>query len=994
MATSKIEVCYGPNAMRWELLGTLGVFVDEKELSFRGQRPRDLLAILIIHRGSTISTETLIDEFWPEAPPPSARNSIQRFASDVRAGLGDERVRLVATSAGYRLEVHDAEIDVAEIERTMQEVSDNNDDPLSSIRVLRDVIARLNERLCAGSDHLPSVRAEAQRVQGLRVRAIEEAGSLAERHGIDLAEDLEEWFRDHPFNERIAGLLSFALARNGRQHDALTVHREMRSRLQQELGVSPGSELEQIEQNILSQELGGRLHRSRTLSTEDHQLIGRASLLDHVREVLDQSRLITLTGLGGVGKTALAIELAAWSGQASVARLADVRSADGIVESVALSLGLEPSNADRSVDVVLRNIAEFLASNEALLVIDNAEHLIDAVARMVTRLLEVTGRGRILVTSRERLAVAGESVVLVEPLQLADPGEPTYSPAVRLFASRGADTGAFTAAELLEHESSERVCRTLDGLPLAIELAAVQLSVFSPDELANRLELSMSALGRRRAAGRKGSLEDVLEWSWELLEPDEKQLLAELAVYRGWVAETVEFLEPMSGLGLLQSLVDKSLVWVERTQSVPARFSMLETVRQFAEHKLNESDEADRAHRRHATWMIDLATKPTLVESLIVAASMLPMVAERSNLLNALDWLRAKGDHESRTRLLTFAAGSVAHFGSALETHRHFLDAVATARELRQGPSAPSWLDDDTFGALLTAACDVGSAAADGEWSLTVGFEAVGVINGKAFDWAPGVLGTVATVVESVLLDHAAMSLLDDAERLAEHSPSPSLNQPQVQCWRGLTEMMNRRYESALGSFMSALSGNPPRGRVLLLAEAGAALSLLGLGRIDAARSFVETMRSQPDTDNWHYLVDIVASVVLGAVDPPVGLQRLEASLGPSGDSEASGYLADERIAAGVIAHHHGDRELSREMLSGSFGRTPVTLVLLVEYLDGDPWGERTQQQWTAQWRKTILDLFVTGDEPVETWVSTRPTGRPVRKALSELRHAPPSAAR
>lgn len=941
-----------------------------------------------------MSTDALIDELWPDEPPDSARNSVQRFVSDIRTGLGDERGRVVASRAGYMVEAKDNEVDTAQIERAIRAASANADDPVKSLRALRESIDQLGERLCAGSDDLRSVRTESERLDRLRVRAMEHAGSLAEDHGIDIAEDLEDWLRDQPFNERIAGLLMGALARSGRQHDALAIYREIRSRLQREVGVSPGPELDRIEQDVLAQKVDSQLVRRAPLSpvAARAQLIGRDPLLASVEGVLESSRLVTLTGMGGVGKTAIAMRMVSRRGlgKSHVARLADTTTKDAIVESIAQCLGLESSSSERPTDIVIENITRYIAANDVLLVIDNAEHLIEEVASVVARLLDAPGSGRVLVTSRERLAISGESVLPVEPLELPVKGSDlALSPAIQLFAMRGAETGAFTAAELLEHEATERTCRMLDGLPLAIELAAVQLSVFGPSELADRLEVSLDALGRRRAAGRKGSLSDVLAWSWELLTSDEQSLLAELAAYSGWTAETVEFLEPELGVDLLQALVDKSLVIVERSATGPPRFSMLETVRQFAYQKLTSSDARSHAHRRHAAWMIDLATRPTLVESLMVAEAMAPLTPERSNLSRAFAWLKANDQYADYIKLLTFAAGSVAHHGSAVEASDHYAHAVTIARELRldrgDRPGAP-WLDDDAFGALLVAACDVGNAVADVEWALSVGFEAAGLVDGHPFDWAPGVLGTVATIVESVLLDHAAMSLLDDAEGLAARTPSATLNQAQVACWRGMTELMNRRYDSSLRSFQSALQGNPPSGRNLLLAESGAALSLLALNRLDEACVFVETMRSQPDTDNWHYMVDIVSSVVLGSVDPAAGLNRLEASLGMSADCEVGGYVADVRVAAGVLAHYVGDIELSREMLNGSFGRSPMTLLLLVEYSDGSPWRDLSPEEWTTRWQTTVLELFVTDGEPTDTWVAKRPKGRPVRKALSELR--------
>ncbi|MFN3216035.1 MAG: BTAD domain-containing putative transcriptional regulator [Acidimicrobiales bacterium] len=986
---------------RCHVLGDLGVSIDGSAARFRGQRSLDVLALLIINRNRVLSTERIVDELWDDRPPRSARSSLHRFVFDVRKGLDHHADRLVTERTGYRLLVADDELDLARVERRLASLADAADP--AGLDGLRHAIASLHAPIYDGSAALRSVTAEVYRIDELRLRAMHQTARLADALGTGIDDDLSGWHRLYPHDERLACHLAAGLDRSGRPVEALRVCTEFRTRLRDDLGLRPGPELDRVETSILQRGFDtapsgdttaerqspaetSAAAAARQMAPPDATLIGREELVETVREALRTDRLVTLTGLGGVGKTTLAMHLAAGLGaeaggpsRVALARLDEIESSDDLVPAIADALSLGPTGPDRPLAALVAEIRAVLATEPCLVVIDNAEDVAAALATLVDDLLTAPGPGRMLVTSRERLGSPRERVVTVPPLEL--PGgsvDASDAAAVRLFARRVAAITDLDPAEVAEDPATAAICRLVDGLPLAIELAAAQMSILRPDELLVRLRTSHDALGSKNGLARHSSLRTVLEGSWRTLTDVERSLLAELSIHAGFGASTVDFLEPAAGLRALKGLVDKSLVSVRRDGPGSVRFTLLETVRHFAREQLEASGGLAAAQERHAAWMIAFATEATLVETLIDAAITSRLFAERANLTRALGWLRLHGTLADYARLLSHSAGSIAHHGSPLELHEHYVDAVGRADAARGTPQA---LPDDDHGALLVAAADVALAVGDLGGAVQLGFDAVALIGDRHPDWAPGILCLLAVLTETAAVDQSGAVLLERAEAIAPHTRSATLNCAQTAVWRGQYELCDRNLERAIGHFEAALALDPRPGRVLLLAEIGIVCCLVALGRHDEARHRAESMRSMPGTDLWHYLVDIVAAMAIGTIDPTAGAARLEAAAGP-GDTDFVGYADDAQIAAAVLAWHAGDADLCRRLLIEPMGRSPIFVLLLVEYRDGRPAAPASIDEWRERWRDTLRAHFDATARRSGSWVNSTPTAVEVARGI------------
>lgn len=986
---------------RCHVLGDLSVSIDGSPARFRGQRSLDVLALLIINRNTVVSSERMVDELWHEHPPRSARSSLHRFVFDVRKGLGDHAHRLVTERSGYRLLLADDELDLAQVEARLAALADAAEP--AGLGGLCDAIASLHAPVFGGSAALRSVAAEARRVEDLQLRAMHQAARLADVLSADITDELGGWHRLHPYDERLACHLARGLDRTNRPVDALRVCTEFRARLRDDLGLRPGSELDDVETAILQRGFAtDRPERTtaaepawadptlasaaRQTTGSDATLIGRDELVETTTEALRTDRLVTLTGLGGVGKTTLAMHLAVGLGaragepdRVAFARLDEIESSDDLVPAIADALSLGPTGPDRPLAALVAEIRAVLATEPCLLVIDNAEEVAATLAALVDELLAAPGPGRMLVTSRERLGSPRERVIAVPPLELpGDSGDASDAAAVRLFARRVAAITDLDPTEVAEDPAAAAICRLVDGLPLAIELAAAQMSILRPAELLARLWISHDALGSKNGLARHSSLRTVLEDSWRTLTDVERSLLAELSIHAGFDASTVEFLEPAAGLRALKALVDKSLVSVRRDEAGGVRFTLLETVRVFAREQLESSGGLAAAQERHAGWMIAFATDATLAETLVDAAVTRRLFVERANLARALGWLRVHGRLADYARLLSHSAGSIAHHGSPLELHQHYVDAVARADAARGTPHA---LAEDDHGALLVAAADVALAVGDVGRAVGIGFDAVAMIGDRHPDWAPGILCLLAVVTETAVVDQSGGVLLERAEAIAPYTESATLNCAQTAVWRGQYELCDRGLERAIGHFEAALALDPRPGRVLLLAEIGIVCCLVALGRYDEAHQRAESMRSEPGTDLWHYLVDIVTALAVGTVDPKAGATRLAAAAGP-GDTDFVGYSDDAQIAAAVLAWHAGDADLCRRLLVEPMGRSPILVLLLVEYHDGLPAAAASVDEWRERWRETLRAHFdVTAKRP-GSWVNSTPTAVEVARGI------------
>lgn len=709
---------------RYRVLGTTQALrEDGTPVPLGGARLRVLLGVLALAGGRTVRTETLVGEVWSsDAQPPADQvGALQALVGRLRRTLG--RDAIASGSGGYRLVVEErTDVDLFRFERLVDDgLRELAADRTSrAAELLDEALALWEGPACADlpdGGGAAAVRAEARHLDARRGRL---EADLALGHAETALPALRAWAAERPLDEPLQALLLRALRDTGRQAEALDAYEAVRSALADRLGAAPSRELRALHADLLSAsadsirpegpsdgeagtgtgtsaapaardgaavrplpgpagseaaESGGPVEAGSAprgnLRARLTSFVGRESEVEAIRADLARARLVTLTGPGGSGKTRLSQETAAtltgnWPDGVWVAELAPVRDPAQLAEAVLTSLGgretvirgstaegLQAAADPRALDP-LAQLAERCAARRMLLVLDNCEHLIDAAASLTETLLVDCPHITVLATSREPLGVEGEVVRPVEPLP-----EPV---ALRLLADRGAAAGPGFRVEQDPRACAE-ICQRLDGLPLAIELAAARLRALTPRQLADRLDDRFRLLtsGRRTVLPRQQTLRAVVDWSWELLEESERAVLRRLSVFSGGCAlEQAEAVcgDPPPGeqhpsgdapeagegtrataalavpardvAGVLGSLVDKSLV-VALNEPAPAagpqpepesahagfdkRYTLLETVAEYAAERLDEvPGERAAVERRHLVAYRELArtTDPLL----------------------------------------------------------------------------------------------------------------------------------------------------------------------------------------------------------------------------------------------------------------------------------------------------------------------------------------------------------------------------------------------
>jgi len=419
--------------------------------------------------------------------------------------------------------------------------------------------------------------------------------------------------------------------------------------------------------------------------------VGRAREVAEVRRLLASTRLLTLTGAGGSGKTRLALEAAAQVARedglpVAWVELAPLSAPELIPRQIAAALGLQEGGRPTT-----ETLLEHLRERAVLVALDNCEHLVEACARLAELLLRAAPGVKILATSREALGIAGERAWLVPALTLpddrhTDPREVEGSAAVRLFVERARDIVPDFALTEANAAAVARICRRLDGIPLAIELAAARVKVLTPEQIAGRLGDAFRLLtgGRRTAVPRQQTLRATMDWSHGLLSDPERRLLARLSVFTGGctieAAEAVcadERVEAFEVLDLLSALVDKSLVAMHE-QAGTARYRLLETVRQYAAERLRESGEEDEWRRRHARHFLAMAEES---EPLLFGPEqgrwLARLAAEHDNFRAAVDARLESGERETTARLSAALSRYLQQQGRLAEGRRWLEDALA-----------------------------------------------------------------------------------------------------------------------------------------------------------------------------------------------------------------------------------------------------------------------------------------------------------------------------
>jgi len=678
-----------------------------------------LLAALVVAGSRSRTVDELVEAVWDGAPPASARNLVQVYVSQLRRALPDE-ISIVTRSGSYALELPPGWLDVTRFERLLQEADTarREGNPALAASLAEQALGLWRGRAYGELAYEEFARAESERLEELRVSAREAllaARLELGRHGEVLGE-LLALAREHPLRERMHELAMVALYRSGRQSDALEHYAATRAWLNDELGLEPGPALRELQRRMLQQDQSLDLEASDThavaaLPVPPTPLVGRLRELEELGALLARrdARLIVLTGAGGSGKTRLALEAArlgagSFANGAVLVELAPLRDPELVVATIAHAVGVDET-AD---ELLVESLGRALAQRELLLVIDNAEHLRDA-ATVYPELLARAPRLTLLVTSRAVLHVSGEHVFPVEPLPEDD--------AVELFVQRARLLHPSFALEPETESDVREICRRLDCLPLAIELAAPRIRTLTARSLRERLDTRLELLtaGPRDLPARQQTLRETIAWSVDLLGERERDVFTRLAVFPA--GATLEAAEAVSGADLdtLATLVDDHLLLRSDVGREP-RFGMLETVREYALDLLgSERASVELALAEYFAGLADALRRsapPAEAEERRRIVTLLE--PEVDNVRVAMAAAAASADSELQVRL----AGGLWRYwatrgpaGEGLEWIEQALTAgdgaatVARAHAL-QGGAGLAWMRDD-----LTRATELAEAA-------------------------------------------------------------------------------------------------------------------------------------------------------------------------------------------------------------------------------------------------------------------------------------------
>jgi predicted ATPase/DNA-binding SARP family transcriptional activator len=678
--------------MRVGLLGPVEVYSGSgRRIDLAGLRLRAVIAQLALAQGRLVTVDRLIDGIWGNDPPAAAVNALQSLISRLRRALpaGDSET-IIAQPGGYRLAIDAADVDSAAFERLASRgrAAFAAGESATASGLLHEALSLWRGAPLADLVDVPFAAVPAARLAELRLAVLEDRIETDLRLGrhAELVAELDALTAENPLRERLSSQLIRALYGSGRQADALAAYDRLRRRLADDLGIDPSPDLEQVHLAVLRQD-PRLLPAAPSAASEPPQtnlraqltsFVGRTEEVARLGKLIADSRLVTLVGPGGSGKTRLAEEAAQRLVQSTpdgvwMVELAPVTDPLEVPQAVLDVAGMgevRVLETQRSVSPAVRQgtmqrLVAAVVGRKMLLLFDNCEHLIEPSARLAEQLLALGSDLRIIATSREPLGIVGENLFPVAPLALPPAGanaeEASTYPAVRLFLDRAAAARPEFSLTAESADAVVEVCRRLDGLPLAIELAAARLRSLSIGEIADRLGGRFRLLtgGSRTALPRHRTLAAVVEWSWDLLSEAERAVARRLAVFAGGAdLEAVEEIcagddvRPEDVVEHVGSLVDKSLVLL--AGELATRYRMLETIRAFAADRLAESGEAERFRRAHAAYFVALAER---LEPELRRAGQLHWLArlrtEEDNFLAALRWATDSADARTAVRLVT-----------------------------------------------------------------------------------------------------------------------------------------------------------------------------------------------------------------------------------------------------------------------------------------------------------------------------------------------------
>ncbi len=645
-------------------LGPLEVIIDGRSVHPGGPKQRAMLCHLALHASEPVSIPSLVEAVWGVDAPDGAIRSIRTYATNLRHLLGPS-ADLRGEQGSYRLDLRSIVTDIDEFRATIKEAA-GLEDPQDRSALLGTALGLWRGRFLADLDR-PWVQEEEAIINRERHRAIAmwADSTIAAGRPAEATQLIEDALTEAPLDEQLCGLLMRALYGSGRQADALVVYRQLRDGLALGLGVEPGPELRSLEEQILLHDATTTGAGPRWLPPPSGDLVGRSVEIEDLLARMAQGRLLTLTGPGGVGKTRLAMEL----GRLVVERgdqpvfLADLSSVfdESAVDAIlAASAGVQPHPNSEP----LASMIEYLRPRKALLIVDNCEHLAPTVARLLAALGRSCPQLTLVATSRSPLHIDGEHEWRTPSLPLPDRDDEPIDvlrqwPAVALLLRRAPSSFLITEAN---RRDVVELCWCLDGLPLALELAASRLGSMTPAEIVVSLGSSVE-ISRRDGPddSRHGTLDATIRWSYELLSEMPSRLLDRLGVMSGiFLSEDVlsvcvpDSVQPDTVRDWLSNLVDQSLV-IADTSGIRTRYRLLETIRRFALVRLGDDEpEARRRHAVHFGRLAEFEAARLLTREESAAAIELSFAHD--NLRSAIGWAIETGDVDTASCIVASIA--------------------------------------------------------------------------------------------------------------------------------------------------------------------------------------------------------------------------------------------------------------------------------------------------------------------------------------------------
>ncbi len=941
--------------MEFRILGRMEVLDGGREVPLGGHRQRALLAILTMGANRLVSVDRLIDDLWGEQPPARAVSTLHAYVSRLRRALEPGRADgaaaeiLVTRSPGYLLSVDPEDIDGLRFERLADQghAALAAGDPERAAALLGQALPMWRGGALADFAGEPFARAEIARLEERRLAAIEdgmEAALALGRHPV-VAGELEGLVTEHPLRERLHHLLMLALYRSGRQAEALRAYQNARTFLGEELGIEPGPALRALEHAVFLQDpqlewrppAGGPSAGSGPAPRARHNLpialdsfVGRKGERAEVAELLRTCRLVTITGLGGAGKTRLAVEtaremLGSFADGVFLVELAPLSEPGLVASAVVTMLGIGPEGVaggagdEQAGAGLVEALSRHLQARQVLLVLDNCEQLVAAVAALCDALLQRCPDLKVLATSREPLGLPGEVAWRIPALSMPateehDLGTLAEADAVALFVDRArvADPAFHLTGE--NAPALLQVCRRLDGIPLALELAASKLRFLGIKQVADRLDDRFRLLtgGCRCRPSRHGALLASIDWSYDLLDEPERRLFERISIFPSGFSLTAAEAVGTDGdefeggevLDVLGRLVEKSLVALLRGGD-DVRYHLLESVREYGRAKLAERDDMEGARRRHRDFFLRLATQHGLHAVDHPGEWMRGLAADHDNFRAALDWSLAVGEASASLRL---AAGlsTYCQFGGHFIDGRAWLDQALDTEQSVDGAARVAAFNG--LGFLVLQQGDPARAVALHQQARALA-RSIGDEGGEAM--ASLFLGARALQEEDI--DRAEGLFTDGARSFESVGSAGGVGWCEFHL--GWSELARGRHEEAADRFRRVLELGRRSRRHDLVAHAAAALAPLAVVAGDAGQAVEladEAVRTARRLGLRHVLVMALtraaeAHVLLGHHDE-AGV-ALRESLEMLQESGGEAWLADSLELAALVGseHHRGD---------------------------------------------------------------------------------------